>query len=270
MPEYIAAIDQGTTSTRCILFDHGGNIVASDQKEHGQIYPKPGWVEHDAVEIWERTQLVIRGALEKSGAKVSDLAAVGVTNQRETTVIWDRETGRPVSNAIVWQDTRTDNICADLAKAGGQDRLREKTGLPLATYFSGPKIKWILENVLGTRKKAENGDLLFGNIDSWLIWNLTGVHITDVTNASRTLLMNLKTLDWDDDLLRLLGVPRSMLPKICSSSEVFGSVQGVLDGVPVAGDLGDQQAALFRSNLLYTRRSQEYLRYRVLHVAKYG
>ncbi len=245
MPEYIAAIDQGTTSTRCILFDHGGNIVASDQKEHGQIYPKPGWVEHDAVEIWERTQMVIRGALEKSGVKPSDLAAIGVTNQRETTVVWDRETGRPVSNAIVWQDTRTDSICANLAKAGGQDRLRAKTGLPLATYFSGPKIKWILDNIRGARKKAENGDLLFGNINSWLIWNLTGVHITDVTNASRTLLINLETLDWDEDLLSLFGVPRSILPKICSSSEVYGSVHGVLNGVPVAGDLGDQQAALF-------------------------
>jgi glycerol kinase len=245
MPEYIAAIDQGTTSTRCILFDHGGNIIASDQKEHGQIYQKPGWVEHDSVEIWERTQMVIRGALEKSGAEPADIAAIGVTNQRETTVIWDRETGRPVSNAIVWQDTRTDHICADLAKAGGQDRLRAKTGLPLATYFSGPKIKWILENVPGTRKKAENGDLSFGNMDSWVIWNLTGVHITDVTNASRTLLMNLETLDWDDDLLSLLGIPRSMLPKICSSSEVYGSARGILNGVPVAGDLGDQQAALF-------------------------
>jgi glycerol kinase len=245
MPKYVAAIDQGTTSTRCILFDHAGNIVAVDQKEHEQIYPKPGWVEHDALEIWERTQRVIRGALDKSGAVVSDIAAIGITNQRETTVVWERETGRPVYNAIVWQDTRTDSICNELAKEGGQDRLRLKTGLPLATYFSGPKIKWILDNVPGTRKRAEAGELLFGNMDTWVIWNLTGVHVTDVTNASRTLLMNLKTLDWDDELLRLFGVPRSMLPKICSSSEVYGNVHGALGGVPIAGDLGDQQAALF-------------------------
>jgi glycerol kinase len=245
MQKFIAAIDQGTTSTRCILFDHGGNIVAMDQKEHEQIYPKPGWVEHDALEIWERTQRVIRGALDKGGAAVPDIAAIGVTNQRETTVVWERETGRPVYNAIVWQDTRTDVICNELAKDGGQDRLRSKTGLPLATYFSGPKIKWILDNVPGTREKAEAGELLFGNMDTWEIWNLTGVHVTDVTNASRTLLMGLNTLDWDDAILRLLGIPRSMLPKICSSSEVYGTVHGALGGVPIAGDLGDQQAALF-------------------------
>ena len=245
MPKYVAAIDQGTTSTRCILFDHGGNIVAMDQKEHEQIYPKPGWVEHDGLEIWERTQQMVRSALEKSGATVADIAAIGITNQRETSLVWERKTGRPVYNAIVWQDTRTDMICNELAKDGGQDRLRKKTGLPLATYFSGPKIKWILENIPGVRAQAEKGELLFGNMDTWIIWNMTGAHVTDVTNASRTLLMDLKTLDWDDENLRLLDIPRSMLPKICSSSEIYGTVHGALGGVPIAGDLGDQQAALF-------------------------
>ncbi|MBI4730846.1 MAG: glycerol kinase GlpK [Chloroflexi bacterium] len=245
MPKYVAAIDQGTTSTRCILFDHAGNIVAVDQKEHEQIYPKPGWVEHDALEIWERTQRVIRGALEKSGADVADITAIGVTNQRETAVVWERETGRPVHNAIVWQDTRTDTICNELAKEGGQNRFQVKTGLPLATYFSGPKIKWILDNVPSARDQAEKGDLLFGNMDTWVIWNLTGAHVTDVSNASRTLLMDLKTLDWNEEILNILGIPRAMLPKICSSSEVYGTARGSLGGVPVAGDLGDQQAALF-------------------------
>ena len=245
MPKYIAAIDQGTTSTRCILFDHGGNIVAMDQKEHEQIYPKPGWVEHDGLEIWERTQRVVRSALEKSGAAVADIAAIGITNQRETSLVWERKTGRPVYNAIVWQDTRTDMICNELAKDGGQDRLRLKTGLPLATYFSGPKIKWILDNIPGVRAQAEKGELLFGTMDTWIIWNMTGAHVTDVTNASRTLLMDLKTLDWDDENLRLLDIPRSMLPKICSCSEIYGTVHGALGGVPIAGDLGDQQAALF-------------------------
>jgi glycerol kinase len=244
-PKYIAAIDQGTTSTRCILFDHGGNIVAVDQKEHQQIYPQPGWVEHDALEIWTRTQEVIGGALGKGGIDPKDVAAIGVTNQRETAVVWEKKTGRPIHNAIVWQDTRTDVICNDLAKEGGQNRFQAKTGLPLATYFSGPKIKWILDHVPGAREKAEAGELLFGNMDTWVIWNLTGVHITDVTNASRTLLMDLKTLDWDEEILRILGIPRSMLPKICSSSETYGMARGTLDGTPVAGDLGDQQAALF-------------------------
>ncbi len=245
MPKYIAAIDQGTTSTRCILFDHAGSIVAVDQQEHRQIYPKPGWVEHDPLEVWERTQGVIRGALDKAGIEAADIAAIGVTNQRETTVVWERTTGRPIYNAIVWQDTRTDAICADLAKEGGQDRFRLTTGLPLATYFSGPKIKWILDNVAGAREQAERGDLLFGNMDTWVIWNLTGAHVTDVTNASRTLLMDLNTLDWSDEILRLLNIPRSMLPKIRSSSEIYGDAKGALGGVPVSGDLGDQQAALF-------------------------
>lgn len=245
MAKYAAAIDQGTTSTRFIVFDHTGAIVAVDQKEHQQIYPKPGWVEHDPLEIWTRTQEVIQGALQKGKISVNDIAAVGVTNQRETTVVWDKLTGRPVYNAVVWQDTRTDALCNELARDGGQDRLRAKTGLPLATYFSGLKIQWILENVPGARRKAEKGELLFGNMDTWVIWNLTGAHVTDVTNASRTLLMNLQTLDWDEENLKLLRVPRAMLPEVCSSSEIYGKARGVLDGVPVAGDLGDQQAALF-------------------------
>ena len=245
MPKYIAAIDQGTTSTRCILFEHAGNIVAADQKEHQQIYPKPGWVEHDALEIWENTQRVVRAALEKSGLDVADIAAIGITNQRETTLIWERITGRPVYNAIVWQDTRTESICTKLAKEAGQNRFQTRTGLPLATYFSGPKIKWILDNVPGVRPRAEKGELIFGNMDTWLLWNMTGAQVTDVTKASRTLLMDLKTLDWDDEILRILDIPRCMLPEIRSSSEVYGNAKGGLGGVPVAGDLGDQQAALF-------------------------
>jgi glycerol kinase len=248
MAEYAAAVDQGTTSTRFMVFDHGGQVVSVDQKEHEQIYPKPGWVEHDANEIWQRTQEVVKAGLGK--VKASDIAAVGVTNQRETTVVWDRTNGEPVYNAIVWQDTRTDTICNELMADGGQDRFRAKTGLPIATYFSGPKIKWILENVDGIREKAESGDIVFGNIDSWVIWQLTGgpdggVHVTDVTNASRTMMMSLETLDWDDEILGILGVPRAMLPEIKASSEVYGEAKGDLDGISVAGDLGDQQAALF-------------------------
>jgi glycerol kinase len=250
MAQYVGALDQGTTSTRFMIFDHAGQVVGIDQKEHEQIFPKPGWVEHDPAEIWTRCVEVIRGGLAKAGITAKDLAAVGITNQRETTVVWDRKTGKPVYNAIVWQDTRTDTIINEFAKDGGQDRLRAKVGLPLATYFSGPKVKWILDNVDGARAKAEAGDLLFGNIDSWCIWNLTGgiaggVHVTDVTNASRTMLMNLETLDWDPEILSLMGIPRSMLPVIKASSEVYGKATGDLAGIPVAGDLGDQQAALF-------------------------
>ena len=248
MAQYAAAIDQGTTSTRFMVFDHGGQVVSVDQKEHEQIYPKPGWVEHDAMEIWERTQEVVRAGLDK--VQASDIAAVGVTNQRETTVVWDRSTGQPVHNAIVWQDTRTDQICNELSADGGQDRFRAKTGLPIATYFSGPKIKWILDNVDGVRARAESGDVVFGNIDTWVIWLLTGgpdggAHVTDVTNASRTMMMNLETLDWDDEILGILGVPRAMLPEIRASSETYGEARNGLAGIPVAGDLGDQQAALF-------------------------
>src|SRR6266542_3536087 len=250
MAQYAAAVDQGTTSTRFMVFDHGGQVVSVDQKEHEQIYPKPGWVEHDALEIWQRSEEVIKGALAKTGAKASDLAAVGVTNQRETTVVWEKSSGKPVYNAIVWQDTRTDQICNELSKDGGQDRFRPTTGLPIATYFSGPKIKWILDNVSGVRERAEQGEVLFGNIDTWCIWNLTGgpdggVHVTDVSNASRTMLMDLKSLDWDEGILKTLGVPRAMLPQIKASSEVYGDSKGDLAGIPVAGDLGDQQAALF-------------------------
>jgi glycerol kinase len=250
MPEYIAAIDQGTTSTRFILFDHSGNIAAMDQKEHRQIYPQPGWVEHDPLEIWERTREVIQAVLEKGGISPKDIAAVGITNQRETTVVWEKSTGRLLGNAVVWQDTRTDVICSELAREGGPDRLRPTTGLPLATYFSGPKIKWILDNLPGARRMAGKGELLFGNIDTWLLWNITGgLHVTDVTNASRTLLMNLRTLDWDGEALSLFGIPRAILPEIRSSAEVYGRVGGktglLLEGIPVAGDLGDQQAALF-------------------------
>ena len=250
MAQYVGALDQGTTSTRFMIFDHSGQVVAIDQKEHEQIYPRPGWVEHDPIEIWDRCVDVTRGALKKAGIAASDLAAVGITNLRETAVVWDRKTGKPIHNAIVWQDTRTDQIVNEFARDGGQDRLRDKVGLPLATYFSGPKVKWMLENVDGARAKAEAGDLLFGNIDTWCIWNLTGgpsggVHVTDVSNASRTMLMNLQTLDWDDEILRLMGIPRSMLPQIKASSEVYGKATGDLAGIPVAGDLGDQQAALF-------------------------
>jgi glycerol kinase len=250
MAKYVGALDQGTTSTRFMIFDHAGQVVAIDQKEHEQIYPKPGWVEHDPAEIWTRCVEVTRGALAKAGIGAGDLAAVGVTNQRETAVVWDRRTGKAVYNAIVWQDTRTDTIVNEFAKEGGQDRLRAKVGLPLATYFSGPKIKWVLDNVDGARAAADAGNLLFGNIDTWCIWNLTGgvnggVHVTDVTNASRTMLMNLQTLDWDPEILSLMGIPRSMLPAIKASSEVYGKATGDLAGVPVAGDLGDQQAALF-------------------------
>ena len=277
MAKYVAAIDQGTTSTRFIVFDHGGNVVSVAQKEHKQIFPKPGWVEHDPLEIWRNTLEVTERGLKSAHLQPADLAAIGITNQRETTIVWDKHTGKPVYNAIVWQDTRTDEIIKKLARAerrsersdsgdedrsrsaGGQNRFRKKTGLPLATYFSGPKIKWILDNVQGAKAKAKRGDLLFGTIDSWLIWNLTGEHVTDVTNASRTMLMNLKLLDWDDEILKAMGIPRAMLPTIKSSSEIYGYVNArggvlaagdggesnLLHGIPVSGDLGDQQAALF-------------------------
>jgi len=254
MKKYVAAIDQGTTSTRCMLFDHAGQVVAINQKEHQQIYPQPGWVEHDPKEIWSRTQEVILGVLKSSGLSTHNIAAVGITNQRETTIVWDRNTGEPIHNAIVWQDTRTDTICSELAQVGGQDRFREKAGLPLATYFSGPKIKWLLENVKGSYPRAEKGDLLFGNIDTWLIWNLSGgvnggLHITDVTNASRTMLMNLDTMDWDDEILNAMAIPKAILPEIRSSSQIYGPITNdLLAGVQIAGDLGDQQAAMFGQN----------------------
>jgi glycerol kinase len=229
-----------------MIFDHSGRVKAVAQKEHRQIYPQPGWVEHDPLEIWARTEEVISGALDNGSISANEIVAVGVTNQRETTVVWERDTGKPIYNAIVWQDVRTEAICQELSAKADPERLRSKTGLPLATYFSGPKIKWILDNVSGARWRAEKGELLFGNIDTWLIWNLTrGTHVTDVTNASRTLLMNLDTLDWDPEILELLEIPRSMLPEIRPSAHNLGKAMGRLQGIPVAGDLGDQQAALF-------------------------
>ncbi|MQY05109.1 glycerol kinase GlpK [Actinomadura macrotermitis] len=244
---FVAAIDQGTTSTRCIVFDADSRIRAVEQREHRQIFPRPGWVEHDAGQIWERVQQVVAGALAQAGLRAADLAAVGITNQRETTVLWDRATGRPVHHALVWQDTRTEHLCAELAREHGRDRFAAATGLPLASYFSGPKIRWLLDHVPGVRERAERGELLFGTMDTWVIWNLTGgaVHVTDVTNASRTMLMDLRTLDWDETILAAFGIPCSLLPEIRSSAEVYGTATGVLDGVPIAAALGDQQAALF-------------------------
>ncbi len=250
MSSYIGAVDQGTTSSRFIVFDRTGRIVSVAQKEHEQIYPKPGWVEHDPEEIWRRTQEVIGLALEQRGLHADDLAAIGITNQRETTVVWNRKTGAPVANALVWQDTRVAPDVAEFAKSTGQELFLHKTGLPLTTYFSGLKIRWILENVPGMRQKADEGELLFGNVDTYLVWNLTGgtnggIHVTDVTNASRTQLMNLEALDWDDEILHRFQIPKAMLPRICSSSEEYGRVSsGALAGVPITGILGDQQAAL--------------------------
>jgi glycerol kinase len=245
---YVGAIDSGTTSTRFMLFDRDGAVVSYDQREHRQIFPQSGWVEHDPIEIWERTREVIGATLAKSYVSAQDIAAIGVTNQRETTVLWDRRTGEPVYNAIVWQDTRTDQICRELADAGHAETFRSRTGLPLATYFAGPKLRWLLDNVEGARTRAEAGELLFGTIDSWLIWNLTGEHVTDPTNASRTMLMNLETLAWDDELLEILRIPRSLLPTIRPSSDptFYGetSFAGPFRGeVPICGNLGDQHAA---------------------------
>ena len=246
MPDYIGAIDQGTTSTRFLILDRAGKVVGAAQKEHQQIYPKPGWVEHDPAEIWARTQEVIAEALSQRALHPRDLAAIGITNQRETTLLWSRRTGRPLYNALVWQDTRVGDGVAEFSRSGGPDRFREQTGLPLSTYFSSLKIRWLLDNVPGARHQAEAGDVLFGNIDTFLVWHLTGgLHVTDPTNASRTQLMNLKTLDWDADLLDAFGIPQRILPRICSSSEIYGAATGeTLAGVPIAGILGDQQAAL--------------------------
>ena len=250
MARYVGAIDQGTTSTRFIVFDHGGSIVSSAQMEHRQIFPKPGWVEHDPLEIWQNTQEVAGAALARVGLRASDLAAIGITNQRETTVIWNRADGKPLHNALVWQDTRVDQLVADYVRQGGVNRFRAKTGLPMASYFSGLKLQWLLDHVADARAKAQNGEVLFGNIDTWLLWNLTGgsdggLHLTDVSNASRTQLMDLATLQWDADLLEQLRVPRQILPTIAPSSEVYGDIKApALAGTCVAGILGDQQAAL--------------------------
>jgi len=250
MSRYIGAIDQGTTSSRFIVFDRDGPIVSVAQKEHAQIYPQPGWVEHDPLEIWRNTQEVIGAALAREGLQAKDLAAVGITNQRETTLLWDRRSGQPLHNALVWQDTRTAQYLPAYSRDGGQDRFRDKTGLPLATYFSALKLRWLLDHVPGARARAEAGELLFGTVDSWVLWNLTGgarggLHVTDVSNASRTQLMGLRTCAWDEELLGAFTIPRALLPRIVASSEVYGAATiDVLKGVPVAGILGDQQAAL--------------------------
>jgi glycerol kinase len=244
MTRYVGAIDQGTTSSRFIVFDRAGNTVASAQREHRQIYPQPGWVEHDPIELLDNTLAVIAHALHEADLTPRDLAAVGITNQRETTLLWDRATGRPVHNALVWQDTRTDSLVAEFARNGGQDRFRAQTGLPLASYFSALKLRWLLDTVPQARRRAEAGDLAFGTVDTWLLWHLTGEHITDVTNASRTQLMHLATLQWDDALLSAFGIPRAVLPRIVPSSAVYARARAPLEGVPVAGILGDQQAAL--------------------------
>ena len=250
MTRYVGAIDQGTTSSRFMVFDREGTVVAQAQEEHAQIYPRPGHVEHDPAEIWRKTQGVMTKALESGGLKPSDLVSIGITNQRETTLIWDRRTGTPLHNALVWQDTRNDRLVAEFARDGGRDRFRGVTGLPLASYFSGLKLRWLLDHVEGARERAEDGEVLFGTIDTWLVWNLTGgaeggLHLTDVTNASRTQLMALDTLEWDDGMLAAFGIPRAMLPRIASSSEVYGETRAPFPGVPIAGILGDQQAALF-------------------------
>ena len=241
---YVVAIDQGTASSRCLVFDHRARIVSVAQKEHRHHYPLPGWVEHDPGEIWRNVLTVVSQALEKADLSPTELSALGIANQRETTILWDRHTGTPVHNAINWEDTRTDRLCRQLAAEYGQESFRQRTGLPATTYFSGPKVRWLLDHIAGLRERAEDGEVLFGTMDSWLLWNLCGRHVTDVTNASRTLLMNLHTLDWDDDLLSKIGVPRAMLPEIRPSSEIYGEAGLVLAGVPVASVLGDQHAAL--------------------------
>ena len=250
MERYVAAVDQGTTSTRCILFDQGGRLVSVAQAEHAQHYPRPGWVEHDATEIWRNLTRIVPEAVEQAGVSPEQVVAIGIANQRETTLVWERDTGRPVGRAVVWQDTRTGELVEELAGTQGADRFRDRCGLPLAPYFAGPRLAWLLEHVKGLRTRAERGEVLFGTMETWLVWNLTGgpdggVHVTDVTNASRTMLMGIDTLQWDDTLLADLGVPRAVLPEIRSSSEVYGTATTVLPGTPIAAALGDQQAALF-------------------------
>ncbi|HEX5195223.1 MAG TPA: glycerol kinase GlpK [Solirubrobacteraceae bacterium] len=242
--QYVASIDQGTASSRCLVFDRQARIVSVAQLEHRQYFPRPGWVEHDPEEIWRNVQSVVGLALEKADLSTTDLCALGIANQRETTLLWERRTGQPLHNAINWQDTRTDRLCQDLAREFGQERFRARTGLPVTTYFSGPKVSWLLDSIPGLRERAQDGEILFGTVDSWLIWNLCGRHVTDVTNASRTLLMDLKTLDWDPELLELMRIPPGILPEIRASSEVYGEAGAPLAGVPVASALGDQSAAL--------------------------
>ncbi len=250
MQHYVAAIDQGTTSTRCILFDPMGRLVSVAQAEHAQHFPRPGWVEHDALEIWRNVTRVVPDALARAGVAPGQVAAIGIANQRETTVLWERATGRPVCRAVVWQDTRTADLVRSLAAEHGSDRFRDRCGLPLAPYFAGPRLAWLLDHTPGLRERANRGEVLFGTMETWLVWNLTGgpdggVHITDVTNASRTMLMDIDALAWDDGLLEAMGVPRAVLPEIRSSSEVYGTATTVLPGTPIAAALGDQQAALF-------------------------
>ena len=280
MPDtkYILAIDQGTTSSRAIVFDHSGHIVESGQLEHEQIFPRAGWVEHDAEEIWKNTREVVGLALTRANLTYKDIAAVGITNQRETTVVWDKTTGKPVYNAIVWQDTRTQKIAEELgALGGGADRYKDKVGLPLATYFSGPKVKWILDNVEGARAKAEAGDLAFGNTDSWVLWNMTGgvdggVHVTDPTNASRTMLMNLDTLTWNEDIAKDMGIPLSMLPEIRSSSEVYGTGRegGMVPGRADRRHPRRPAGGHLRAGVLRGRHGQEHVRHRQLHAHQHG
>ena len=241
---YVVSIDQGTASSRCLVFDERARIVSVAQKEHRHHYPLPGWVEHDPDEIWGNVQTVVADALEKASLSTSDLSGLGIANQRETTVLWDRATGIPVHNAINWEDTRTDRLCRRLIEEFGQRPFLEKAGLPVSTYFSGPKVRWLLDHLTGVRERAEQGEVLFGTMDSWLMWNLCGRHVTDVTNASRTLMMNIETLDWDDELLSMIGVPRAMLPEIRPSSEIYGEARVALEGIPVGSVLGDQHAAL--------------------------
>lgn len=247
---YVMAIDQGTTSTRCILFDRRGRLTSVAQREHRHYFPRPGWAEQDAVEIWRNVDRIMPRALADAGADVSQIAALGITNQRETTVVWDRHTGIPVGKAIVWQDMRTDDLVRQLKAQPGADKVLERSGLPLATYFSAPKLRWLLDTIPGLRERAERGDVLFGTMETWLIWNLTGgvdrgVHITDVTNASRTLLLNLDTLSWDDELLSFFDIPKRMLPQVCSSTEIYGETRRVIPGIRIAAAIGDQHAALF-------------------------
>ncbi len=259
---YVAAIDQGTASSRCLVFDRSARLVSVAQKEHEQIYPRPGWVEHDSEEIWRNVEAVVETALRTADLGVDDLVGIGIANQRESTVVWERDTGRPVHNAINWQDTRTEHLVRELGRDVGQDRFRDRCGLPLATYFSGPKIRWLLDHVPGVAERADSGDVLFGTIDSWLIWRLTGRHLTDVTNASRTMLMNLRTLDWDDELLSELGVPRAMLPEI--RPVLRGLRRGPLGArarPPGGGGARRPAGGPVRSDVLLARRGQVHIRH---------
>ena len=273
--KYIVAFDQGTTSSRAIVLDHDANVVSIAQKEFTQIYPQPGWVEHDPMEIWATQSAVWVEALAQAGIKSEQVAAIGITNQRETTIVWDKKTGKPIHNAIVWQSRQTTEICNQLHKAGWQEYIRKTTGLVIDPYFSATKIKWILDHVEGSRERAGRGELLFGTVDTWLIWKLTNgaVHVTDFTNASRTMLFNIEKLEWDEKLLQALDIPRAMLPEVRSSSEVYGythTISGQEVGIPIAGIAGDQQAATFRTNVCRTRTSKKHLWHRLFSTHEHG